>query len=150
MTEPKDKVIVRLSYSLEEAKAVDQAMACTLESELMMWLAYDQDQKLLRHARKGAMRLRQAITRALDAFHDKDKRSEYVDRMQAVSKPDAERNWQPWTAEEEAYLLESDEHLIDIAIRLGRTFRGVKEKRKKLKRRMREREQKIARKRGRR
>ena len=149
MTKQKDKVIVRLSYSLEEAEAVDHAMACSLENELLIWLTYDQDEKLLRHARKGAMRLRQAIIRALDANYDKDKRSEYVNRMQAVTKPDAKRNWQPWTAVETAYLLESDEPLIDIAIRLGRTFRGVKEKRKKLKRRMREKEKRIARKRGR-
>ena len=81
------------------------------------------------------MRLRQALTRALDPTYDKEKKDEYVQRMQALTGNRAKNTWKPWTEEEKAYLLESDEPLVEIALALGRTFRGVKEMRKKLARR---------------
>lgn len=54
-----------------------------------------------------------------------------------ISREWADNNWKRWTPQEIAYLLESDEKLKDIAKTLGRTFKGCKEKRKKLRREMR-------------
>lgn len=134
----KEKVVVRLAFSLEEARALDFGIAGTLESEKMLGAIYNSQDQLIGQARKGAMRLRQAITRALDPEYNRHTKDEYVARMQALSSPKAKNTWRPWTDEEKAYLLESDEHLIDIALHLGRTFRGVKEMRKKLARRQKE------------
>jgi len=136
---PKQETVVRLAFSLEEARALDFGIAGTLESEKMLGAIYNSQDKLIGQARKGAMRLRQAITRALDPAYQREHKDEYVARMQALSEPRAENTWKPWSDEEKAYLLESDEHLIDIALSLGRTFRGVKEMRKKLARRQKKR-----------
>lgn len=133
----RDKVKVRLDFSLEEARALDFGIAGTLESEKMLHGIYNSNAELIGQARKGAMRLRQAITRALDPTYDKEKKDEYVQRMQALTGNRAKNTWKPWSEEEKAYLLESDEPLVDIAIALGRTFRGVKEMRKKLSKRRR-------------
>lgn len=146
----KDKLVVRLAFTLEEAEALDHAMASTLESEMMIFMAYDGKDELLSQARKGAMRLRQGIARVLDPQYTVDKKEEYINRMQVVTRAKAKQKYRPWTDEEKAYLLESDEHLLDIALALGRTFRGVKEMRKKLRRRLREKGTRIAGKRGRR
>lgn len=143
------EMIVRLAFTFEEAKAVDHSMAAVLESEQLIGRIYMSQDEPLRQARKGAMRLRQAIARVLDPAYQKDLKSEYIHRMQALTNPEAKRKWQPWTNKEKAYLIESDEHLKDIALALGRTFRGVKEMRKKLRRRIKEKEARIARKKGR-
>ncbi len=131
----RDKVKVRLDFSLEEARALDFGIAGTLESTKMLRGIYNSNDELIGQARKGAMRLRQALTRALDPTYDKEKKDEYVQRMQALTGNRAKNTWKPWTEEEKAYLLESDEPLVEIALALGRTFRGVKEMRKKLARR---------------
>lgn len=135
--EIRDKVKVRLDFSLEEARALDFGIAGTLESKKMLSGIYNSNDELIGYARKGAMRLRQALTRALDPEYDREKKDEYVQRMQALTGNRAKNTWKPWTEQEKAYLLESDEPLVDIAIALGRTFRGVKEMRKKLSRRRR-------------
>ena len=46
----------------------------------------------------------------------------------------SERDWQPYTPEEEYGVLRTDMTLRDIAFALGRSYRAVKEKRKKLRR----------------
>lgn len=132
-----DEIIVRLAFSLDEARALDFGIANTLESEKMLGAIYNANERLIGQARKGAMRLRQAITRALDPEYQREHKDEYVQRMQAQTRGRAKKHWQPWSPEEKAYLLESDEPLVDIALALGRTFRAVKEMRKKLSRQQR-------------
>lgn len=139
----KDELVVRLAFSLEEAKAVDFGMAGSLESEKMLGAIYNANDELIGQARKGAMRLRQAIARALDPEYQREHQDDYVHRMQAMTGGRAKKHWKPWSDAEKAYLLESDDALVDIAIALRRTFRAAKEMRKKLKR------QEKARKRGR-
>lgn len=46
----------------------------------------------------------------------------------------SERDWQPYTPEEEDVVLRTDMTLCDIALTLGRSYRAVREKRKKLRR----------------
>jgi hypothetical protein len=52
----------------------------------------------------------------------------------------AKKTWSRWKPREIAYLLESDEKLEDIAKKLGRTYKGCDEKRKKIRRELRRRE----------
>lgn len=143
-----EETVVRMVFKLEEAQALDHALASSLASEMMIFFTYDGKDELLRQARKGATRLRQAIARATDLEYHKDAKDEYVDRMQAMTKPGAVKTWSPWTDEEKAYVLESDEHVRDIALTLRRTFRGVKSMRKKLKQQARDKAKRHARKRG--
>lgn len=149
MKDKQDEVSVRMVFKLAEAKALDHAMASILESEKLTARIYQGQSEPLAQARKGATRLRQAIARTLDPNYEKDKRDEYVHRMQAVTQPQAVRKSSPWTDEEKAYVLESDESVHDIALTLRRTFRGVKSMKKKLKQQAREKAQRHARKRGR-
>ncbi len=142
------KIVVRMVFKLAEAKALDHAMTSILESAKLTGRIYQGQKEPLAQARKGAMRLRQAITRTLDPNYDKDKRDEYVERMQALTVTQAVKKCSPWTEEEKAYLLESDEHVKDIALTLRRTFRGVKSMRKKLKQQERDKAKRHARKRG--
>ena len=149
MRDKQQEVSVRMVFTLEEAKALDHGMASVLESAKLTARIYQGQREPLAQARKGATRLRQAIARTLDPNYDKDKRDEYVERMQALTVPQAVKKSSPWSDEEKAYVLESDEHVRDIALTLGRTFRGVKSMRKKLKRHERNKAQRHARKRGR-
>jgi len=149
MRDKQQEVSVRMVFKLPEAKALDHAMASILESAKLTGRIYQGQKEPLAQARKGAMRLRQAIARTLDPNYDKDKRDEYVHRMQALTVGQAVMKCSRWSDEEKAYLLESDEHVKDIALTLGRTFRGVKSMRKKLKGRERDKAKRHARKRGR-
>jgi uncharacterized protein with von Willebrand factor type A (vWA) domain len=65
--------------------------------------------------------------------------TEYRKMVNVKSQQWADNTWQPWTEEEIAYLLESDEKLTEIAKRLGRTYKGCLEKRKKIRREQRRR-----------
>ncbi len=65
---------------------------------------------------------------------------EYRKRVNKRTKAQAKHGWKRWTPDEIAYLLESDEKLETIAINLGRSYRGCREKRKKLRREIRRRE----------
>ena len=64
-----------------------------------------------------------------------DKVARYRERVQFESlKHLTERDWQRYTPEEEAILLERDVPIKAIAKRLGRSYRAVVEKRKKMRR----------------
>ena len=59
----------------------------------------------------------------------------YREKMQIESlKNLGTRDWQRYTPEEEALILDVDVSLYNIASDLGRSYRAVKEKRKKLRR----------------
>lgn len=148
MRDKQDEVSVRMVFKLPEAKALDHAMASIFESAKLIARVYQGQSEPLAQARKGAMRLRQAIARTFDPNYEKDKRDEYVHRMQALTVGQAVKKSSRWSDEEKAYLLESDESIHDMALTLRRTFRGVKSMRKKLKQQERERAQRHARKRG--
>ena len=100
------KILVRLVFRLEEAESLDHGMASILESDKLTGRIYQGQDEPLAQARKGAMRLRQAIARALSPEYRKDKRDEYINRMQAVTSPKAVKKWSAWTEIEKAYLLE--------------------------------------------
>jgi heterodisulfide reductase subunit B len=67
--------------------------------------------------------------------------TEYKRRLNERSQEYAKKTWSRWKPREIAYLLESDEKLEDIAKKLGRTYKGCDEKRKKIRRELRRREQ---------
>lgn len=61
----------------------------------------------------------------------------YKQRLNQRTQEGATKTWKRWTVDEIAYLLESDEKLEEIAKKLGRTYKGCNEKRKKIRRAMR-------------
>lgn len=64
-----------------------------------------------------------------DSVHDRFRK-----RVNKRTQQGATKTWKRWTRDEIAYLLESDEKLEDIAKALGRTYKGCREKRKKVRR----------------
>lgn len=58
----------------------------------------------------------------------------YKKKINAESQEYAKKTWSRWTDKEIAYLLESDEKLTIIAKKLGRTYKGCDQKRKKIRR----------------
>ena len=64
-----------------------------------------------------------------------DKVARYREKKQYESlKHLSHRDWQPYTPKEEALVLDRSVNLVTIARTLGRSYRAVQEKRKKMRR----------------